>query len=341
MTGSDWRSYEIKYIDYQNFIELDNVDYKSTEIGFVLYNIFFVLLGLDFWSFNIFTKCLCFVISISFLRKYTNNNYAWGLLLFYSLFSLYNYIDFPMRNLISGVIYCYSYQYIYKKKLVRYLICVGIAALFHTSALLLLPVYFLYNTILTKRKIYISLAIIFVFVVIFQESMKTIFANWELLSRLTSGRGLVYIGDTESNMYVGKYFSLGMLVRLLLFILLVEKREQIIQFTKYGNFLIYLSYIYMITYIIGLGIPVLHRLALFVYVPYLACLSFLPFIIKKHKVVYCSFLLMISFLIMTTVITSSYKFIPYTNYISYMFSTKPDFKYRSEYNYLHSPHNKN
>lgn len=337
MTGSDWRGYEIQYNDIQTGNKVN--EYKNLEFGFILYNMLFVSFGIDFWIFNIITKCLCFCVLIHFLGKYTNNNYAWGLLFFFSWLAYWDYIDFPMRNMISASIFICSYPCIYDRKLLKFLLYVFFASIFHTSALLLLFVYFFINIDLTRKKVYISLAMIFIFFVVLQNFSKSFLANLEILTKLFSNRGIGYL-DTESEMFKGNLFSWGALARVFLFILIFEQGKQIIEANKYGKFILSMSFLYMVTYFLGMGIPVLNRLSLFLSVSYCACLSLLPYtFLKKFRLPLYIFVFASSFMILSKAITGSYKFIPYSNYIPYVIKGEyPDFNYRSNYNYINSPY---
>ena len=65
MTGSDWRQYEVRYES------LTQEGIPVIEFGWYFYQYVFKFIGIKFWHFFIFTKIICFAISINFLRKYS------------------------------------------------------------------------------------------------------------------------------------------------------------------------------------------------------------------------------------------------------------------------------
>lgn len=95
----------------------------------------------------------------------------------YPLLGLCCYVArfFCGRNLVqiraglSYLIVIWGLQYVYKKQLWKFLLLVFVASLFHQSAWIALPFYFICNTIRIKRKhIFIGLAIAFILGAFFQ-----------------------------------------------------------------------------------------------------------------------------------------------------------------------------
>lgn len=100
-------------------------------------------------------------ITLFFLKKgleneKINSNLSW--IFFYS-FSLFNfYFLSVMRQGVAVLICFYSYKYIKKEKIIKFLICVLIASLFHKTAIIFITSYFLKYFNLNK-KIGLSLTI--------------------------------------------------------------------------------------------------------------------------------------------------------------------------------------
>ena len=77
---------------------------------------------------------------------------------------MYLYSFTQVRQYIAIAIFLYATKYITEKKKIKYFLSICIAALFHKTALIYLPIYFIGNIKLTKRK-YILIALLgFVFV---------------------------------------------------------------------------------------------------------------------------------------------------------------------------------
>ena len=332
MTGSDWRGYEILYEDLKYGIP----SWYSKERGYLYYNLLFQKLNLNFWPFFIFTKCICFLITLLFYKKYSEGKFGWGLLMFFVYSAIFAYIDNPMRNLIACVIFVFSYKYIYERNLIKYLIIVFLASTFHLSVLLISPVYFLYKIDIKRSFIYVCLTIIGVVAIGYQIDLKDY-----LYSSITMdifSNGMVYV-DNELEQNMGRLFSFGLLWRLFLFVLIIENKKSIENTTKYGVLLTRLSFFYIIVYLFCNGIPILGRVAGYLELPYFLSLSVLLYSrFFRYKVLLSSLIIVISFTYMYSTITSNYKYIPYTNYITYIFSEKPSFSERNEYNFRKSPY---
>jgi hypothetical protein len=335
MTGSDWRAYELMY-NYLN----DTTKNISKEPGYRLYNQIFSFLGFNFWNFFILTKCLCFIVSIHFLKKLSSSKFCFGLLVFYGVFSLGQYINNPMRNLISGVIYLFSYKYIYRRNFVKYLIITIIAALFHLSALFTLPFYFINIKSIKNRWIFLVALFVFIFAVFYQNMTRDFFLAVNTITGILDNNIIKNRGTQYLSQDVDGSFSIGLLVNIFLFIIIMHNKEKILKMSKYGLILINFSSIYFFINLLGYASPVFTRFKLFVFIPYVANLSLLLHsnVIKKYYRYFILFAIIIwSSGSMISTITNGYQYIPYSNYISYIFD-QPDYRYRDEYNLKYSPY---
>lgn len=339
MTGSDWRGYEYSY-DYINPF----TDIKGYEYSYSLIQFLFIILGIDFWCFFIILKLICFFITLRFMKRYSNNNYILPMLLFFGVFALDAYIDNPMRNLIASVIYLYSIKYIISKNIYKYIIVVLIASTFHSSALFTLPLYFV-NRNIKNKVILISIISIFIVSVLFQVFFRQLLYEYFWLSDniLSTRFGYNYVDETfYEDRNLKNPITFGLIFHLFSFLLLFINRKNINE-VNYGRTLFNLTYIYVIVYLLSFSIEIFFRVRLFLFLPYIICLSFLPYIYMKNikmKLMSFATIIIISFFTMTSTITKSYKYIPYTNYMSYIFQEKPTYLERSMYNFNNSPYAK-
>lgn len=85
-----------------------------------------------------------------------NSEIPWLSLLLFVLAGFYMESMNIVRQSIAISIFIYSYKYIYDKNLKKYIISIIIASLFHESAIILLPIYFICNMKLTKRKLFLT-----------------------------------------------------------------------------------------------------------------------------------------------------------------------------------------
>lgn len=85
-----------------------------------------------------------------------NSEMPWLSLLLFVIAGLYMDAMNIVRQSIAISIFIYAYKYIYDKNLKKYIISIIIASLFHESAIILLPIYFMCNMKLTKRKLFLA-----------------------------------------------------------------------------------------------------------------------------------------------------------------------------------------
>lgn len=139
-----------------------DVRYMSTEsvnIGYTWLNNIFHWTN----SFQLFV----FVVTVFVFFAFSKNIYEYSPFLILSLL-LFVLDDYPqscflLRQYLAMATILFSISYITNRQLGKFLVCMTIALSFHTSALVFLPVYFLYNTNVTKRsktRLYLLLGIV-------------------------------------------------------------------------------------------------------------------------------------------------------------------------------------
>jgi len=84
---------------------------------------------------------------------YKNSRMPFLSFIIYIAFNYYSFVFSGLRQAIAYGIIFISYDYIKNRKLAKFLICVSLASLFHKSALIFLPAYFLYRIKLNKKVI--------------------------------------------------------------------------------------------------------------------------------------------------------------------------------------------
>lgn len=331
--GSDWRSYEWMYYN----VELDNLFYGYyAEPGYYLYMLLWRLLNVDFWHFTIITKLLCF-LSFAYIANYYLRDRIWlALMYFIPWFGFYLFIDCPFRNLIAVSLFLIAIYYWAHEKKWKTIFLLILASTFHVSAVVFIPcLFFLKRRVSTKIWIFLFL----LFNVFFADRFFLV----NVINRLFGS--IPYLSDKiqdyllVDNEYAGgSMLSLGMIIQLVFFVLFVWKRT-IIENTKDGNVIFNLSMLYFLFYRIALTIEVFSRFQLFVCL--FLCISFILLLgafSYNSRRLYLIYLLIIA-TFGTTKLFSDYRYIPYTNYITYMFNrTQPSFEYRSQYNFIHSPY---
>lgn len=110
------------------------------EIGYIGYNILISYITNNRYIFILLITFTIYLLYYFSLRKYCIN-YPFAVMLFMGLVFFFTFTY--LRQMIGVGIAWLSIQYIYKRKLYKFLICILIAVSFHNSALVLLPLYFI------------------------------------------------------------------------------------------------------------------------------------------------------------------------------------------------------
>jgi hypothetical protein len=201
--GNDYKQYLQDFLIINNY---ESIDYSDISLYYEQGWLFLYRLFQSFGFFSLVAVLAAFncFVYYRFIRKYVSPNYYWFAVFIYVFSSGFMLIHATaMRQSLAICLFLFSIDYIYKKDFIRYFICIGLASLFHTSVLILLPVYFLG---IFDWKINRPLAIIFfgLYILLFQFStmiMPTLLSllgsNFEKYERyegtieLGSGLGLI------------------------------------------------------------------------------------------------------------------------------------------------------
>ena len=145
---------------YQWIFE-DILDGKDSQTGEPGYNFFQTMVGLiaNYEVFKILCAFIQIVPAVILIRKYSNSIII-SLVIYFCLpvFSMMSMS--MMRQGIAFGIFLLSYKYILERKFYKYIACILCAALFHTSALILIPLYFVYSIPYKKKYIWLILFIL-------------------------------------------------------------------------------------------------------------------------------------------------------------------------------------
>ena len=326
MTGSDWISYELDYYNLDGF--------KSIEIGFYILQKLMLFLHVDFWIFSILTKVIILYIVSKIFRRLAYNAYYIAMVLFVIIEGLTILVDFPMRNSIAMAIGLYALRYYEEKSILKYLVISLFAISMHTSALILIPLYF---TRLDRIKTKWVVAFFIVFNVALTVVDNSVLSNYFVLLNDSS---LQYYYDhylSDSNVTFGNGISLSYVLHILFFLLAVVKRH-IIEALPMGKTLFMCCVIFPLLYRLGQVIPIFGRFEYYVCVFYFAGVASALRYIKWYRVLVPILFVYLSLFTYRT-ITANYKFVPHTNYF-FEFYKKLPYHYRDNYNYKNSPYHK-
>lgn len=141
--GNDYFSYLKKFLEINRVETIDYFDkYWGFEAGWVFLCRLFGPLG--FFAMTAVLALFNCIVYYRFIKKYVPPDYYWLAVFLYVFNPNFMLIhSSAMRQSFAISLFLFAIDYIYKKDALRYILCVGLAALFHTSALILLPVYLL------------------------------------------------------------------------------------------------------------------------------------------------------------------------------------------------------
>lgn len=114
---------------------------KSVEQGFTLYSFFLAKIGLPYWIYMAITFLIGTLLSLSTLKKITNN-YSLLLELYYCYYFLFDIQQ--IRNFLAISISLFAIQFLKNKKIITYVLLIVLASSFHISALAFLAFLLIY-----------------------------------------------------------------------------------------------------------------------------------------------------------------------------------------------------
>lgn len=216
--GNDYSNYLKSFLDIN---EQNKINYFSNENYFEIGWVFLIRLFKPFGFFIMIVALALFnsVIYFRLIKKYVPVNYYWLAVFFYIFTPSFMLIQCSaMRQSIAIALFLFALDYIYNRNAIKYFLLMGIASLFHTSALILIPVYFLglSNWKMNNKIMFITFSI-FISLFIFMDFFKPLldqfisnyFVKYEVYNaegKVNSGLGIIYLSFLLLNvLYYGKF----------------------------------------------------------------------------------------------------------------------------------------
>jgi hypothetical protein len=110
------------------------------ELGYDWYNVLISFVTANRYIFILITTLIIYTLIFVSIRRYTENN-AFALILFMGLMFFFTFTY--LRQVLGVGIAWLSIKYVYERKLWKFLGIMAIATLFHNSAIMLVPLYFI------------------------------------------------------------------------------------------------------------------------------------------------------------------------------------------------------
>jgi len=191
--GSDYSGYLKLFQEINHNIGISVFDdYWKTETGWVLLNRISKPIG--FFGMTMILALLNCYIYYKFFKKYVPPKYYWisvSLYIFDVSFMMTQLSGY--RQTIAILLFIFALDYLYKKDIIRYIICIGIGLFFHLSSILLLPIFILglVNFKVNKKAFFL---LIFSYILLF-ITIDDVFPQVNLLIQLYLEKYTVYQGD--------------------------------------------------------------------------------------------------------------------------------------------------
>ena len=238
-------------------------DYES---GYAMANWVVGRLGFDFHGFLVIHAAFCMFSAGRFIYKYCDDPKV-GFALFLSM-GFFEYLFGILRQMLALAILLFAIPLIKKKKPIPYFLICLLAFTVHRVSLILVPLYFLCNIKLTKKRYMITLTGVLVLLVISPIIAKLVL---EPLLRL--------IGKTSYSLN----FSMNMQIIIMAFIAIM-----ILLFSSFDdvyndpdqNMLCWMFLLALAVQIIGLYNDVVARA---VYIPYIAIIALIPNVLGRYR----------------------------------------------------------
>ncbi len=193
-TGVDTKRYLDLFLYGENYMWRRALE--SYEFLFWGGCIFFNKIGGERLAFFFFATLSLFIPLMTIYKLSKKVNVFVTTFLFLLLF--YQECFNAMRQMPAIAIVFLSYTYIFERKIIPYTICILIASMFHSTALLALPIYLLYNYKLKSVTDYLKQIFLFVFLVFAVPTLYNSILQLPIMSRYSS-YVMLYNADTLEN----------------------------------------------------------------------------------------------------------------------------------------------
>jgi hypothetical protein len=246
--GTDLPTYKDGFLEF--VVGSERITSRSWEVGYVFLNKIIASIG---GSFNLL-MALCSMLTLAMVvyNIYHISSEPCFCLFLYSTL-VYYYAGFNMiRQSLAMAICLFAYKYLLKRSFIKYILIILIASMFHYSALILLPLYFIVKIEITPKSLivlvplwllglYGAIRLLYVF-----EPFMGKYASYLTNLAYMQGRSI-------------KNLALPMAIFLASYIF----RKQLYQINSYNKFLISISFFSLVVSSVQLKVGIFERFSLY------------------------------------------------------------------------------
>ncbi len=247
--GIDYVEYLKSYIDYKSYLTFS---FHNREIGYDLLNSALASLDAHFIWFFIITVALQFVF---FYWAFDSLPHIlpWALFFLFVTGALFGWLN-VIRQYVTLSIFFYSIRFITKRQFLKYLFCCMLGFMWHKTAVVLLPLYFVAHKDLFKNRVYQYILFGLMFVI----GAKIMNILWDKFSYLFSIIGYgSYVGSISDLKKIQLGSGMGMMAITLVDMMLIFYSNRLKVFFKNESF-----YVFYNIYFIGIVVEQMTKLVL-------------------------------------------------------------------------------
>lgn len=252
VVGTDTFGYMRSYdtlVQYKTLDSLDEFGYENVEIGYK-YLILFLSKILPHSQFLLIFVGIIVCSSLNFFIKRTAHNRSFALFIFVTL-GYFQFVMTGIRQTLAMSIVLFGYKFIKERKLIKFILLIAFASLFHKSSLVFIPVFYIANMELTRKKI--SLMFIGIFALLLVAD--------KLLLSVADAMDYNYGIEQTGNGYA--FF----LIVLLITLLSLSKRKQLVAFNDKNISIISVNFVSLALWGVRLISRTVERVSLY-FMPY-------------------------------------------------------------------------
>lgn len=278
--GTDFFNYIGTYEKYKT-VEITKIFKLDIEITFALIAKIAYLIGNETIMFAIYSIITVGFIIASILKRKDKISISLSMFLYLFLFFLNSFNG--MRQYAAISIIAFSYTFISERKFLKFLICVIVASLFHNTAILFLPFYFLAqepkeNLSKKKRLLFLFLKIVIVCAIL------GIMLNINKFISIFAGLGIESFNRFYAYTNIERSGrNLMILVNLAVLMFVLIYRKKIVKYDKENNILFFFLVIDVVLTLSGFIAPVLKRIALYFEISQIYLLPSIPKVVQNKK----------------------------------------------------------
>lgn len=285
--GLDWNFY------YPYFIKAPSIFDSSTEIskfiensnwniGYCLFNIFCKTFTESYFGFQLISATIDVILLHFVFERYCHKYYFLAWFLYFS-FNGFGIEILYLRNAKSICLFLLSLKYVEERSFIKYLFMNILGYLFHTSAILFIPLYFLF---IAKRRKRLELAIFIIGLIFFALQIEWLKKVLQIIQPFAPLKVQILIKAYLASEYFSAAYevSLGFIERVFTFIVMYIYSDRILEHDKRLKPFWYLFLLYNYTYLFcsEFGI-IIARITIFFITSYWILLPVLYGFFNKEK----------------------------------------------------------